>query len=442
VFLAHGVGTRVDLPLPMTLVALGAALVLVISFAVLALLWRRPRFTGGSGGRPLPAGVQQVLDAPALRIALQGLTLVIVVLVCVVGLAGQPMTEWNPAPWVFYIIFWVGLIPASLLLGPVWRVLNPLRLIHTALATVLRLDRERGVVALSEQLGYWPAAVSIAVFAWMELVPATDLGYYPGGSDPATVVVFILAYAAVHTAAALLIGRRWFERGDGFEVYSALLGAMAPIGRRSDGRLVLRNPFEGLDAIRPAPGLVGVVVVLVGSTAYDGLSRTSWWSMNVPPGTGTATLALVGTILLVNLVYLLGTWSLVGPDKQQHGGRSLATFAHSIVPIAAGYAIAHYFSLLVFDGQQAFILASDPFGSGWDLFGIATSHIDYTIVATSTIALVQIGAIVTGHLMAAVSAHERAVQLFPPRTARSVQYPLLVTMIGLTMGAVSLAFAG
>jgi hypothetical protein len=74
--------------------------------------------------------------------------------------------------------------------------------------------------------------------------------------------------------------------------------------------------------------------------------------------------------------------------------------------------------------------------------GIARSHIDYTVVAMSTIALVQIGGIVTGHLIAAVSAHERVVQLFPRSTARSVQYPLLVAMIGLSMGAVGLAFAG
>jgi hypothetical protein len=254
--------------------------------------------------------------------------------------------------------------------------------------------------------------------------------------------MFILGYTVVHTVAALLVGRRWFERGDGFEVYSALLGAMAPIGRRTDGRLVLRNPLEGLDAIRPAPGLVGVVVVLVGSTAYDGLSRTSWWVLNAPTGTIAATLALVGTILSIALIYLLGTWSLVGPDEQQDSGRSLTAFAHSIVPIAAGYAVAHYFSALLFDGQQAFILASDPLGFGWDLFGTTNSMIDYTIVTLPTIALVQIGGIVIGHLMAAVSAHERAVRLFPPRTARSVQYPLLAAMVALTMGAVSLVFAG
>jgi len=264
VLLAHGVGTRADLPVPTTLAVVGAGLALVISFAVLATWWRRPRFTRGRGGRSLPAGLQRVLDAPALRVALQGVTLAAVVLVCVVGLTGPQVTERNLAPWAFYIIFWVGMVPASLLLDPVWRVLNPLRLVHTVLAAALRLDRARGVVALPERVGYWPAVVvSIAVFAWFELV-------YPNGSDPASVAVFVLGYAAVHTVAALLLGRRWFERGDGFEVYSALLGAMAPIGRRADGRLVLRNPFEGLDAIRPAPGLVGVVVVLVGPRPTTG----------------------------------------------------------------------------------------------------------------------------------------------------------------------------
>ena len=432
---AHGVGTRADLPLPPILAVVGGALVLVITFAVLAVLWRRPKFTGGKGGRPVPAGLQRALDAPLLRMALQGATLAAVTLVCVIGLAGPQVTEHNLTPWVFYIIFWVGLVPASLLCGPVWRVLNPLRLVHTVLAAVLRLDPARGLVALPERVGYWPAAVSIIVFAWMELV-------YPRGSEPATVAVFVLGYVVVHTVAALLVGGRWFERGDGFEVYSALLGAMAPIGRRTDGRLVLRNPFEGLDAIRPAPGLVGVVVALVGSTAYDGLSHTSWWNWNIPTGTVNATLELVCTVLLIALIYLLGTWSLVGPGDQQDGPRSAATFAHSIVPIAAGYAIAHYFSALFFESQQAFILSSDPFGKGWNLFGTAGNVIDYTIIAIPTIALVQISGIVTGHLMAAVSAHDRAVQLFPPSAARSVQYPLLVAMVGLTMGAVGLVFAG
>lgn len=109
--LAHGVGTRADLPLPPMLAVVGGGLVLVISFAVLAVSWRRPRFAGGNGGQPVPATLQRVLDARALRVVLQGLTLAAMVLVCVIGLAGPQVTERNLAPWVFYIIFWVGLVP-------------------------------------------------------------------------------------------------------------------------------------------------------------------------------------------------------------------------------------------------------------------------------------------------------------------------------------------
>jgi hypothetical protein len=202
------------------------------------------------------------------------------------------------------------------------------------------------------------------------------------------------------------------------------------------------NPLEGLDAIQPTSGLACVVVTLVGSTAYDGLSHTSWWIWHVPPGTVAATLELGRHDSAGRpIIYLLGTWILVGSDQRPSGSHSPSTFAHSIVPIAACYAVAHYFSALFFEGQQALILSSDPFGRGWNLFGTANQTIDYTIIAIRTIALVQIGAIVMEHLLAAVSAHERAVQLFPPRMARSVQYPLLVAMVGLTTGAVGLVFA-
>lgn len=433
--LAHGVGSRADLPIPVSLAALGAGLAVVISFVVLALLWRAPRFRGGAAGVPLPAAVNAVIDSPAVRVLLRGITLVVAAAVILVGLFGIQNPRLNVAPWALYVTFWVGLVPASLLLGPVWRVLNPLRLVHAALAGLLRMDPARGKVTLPAAVGYWPAVASLGVFVWFELV-------YPSGAQPAHVAWFVLGYAVIHVVAAVAFGRRWFDRGDGFEVYSTLLGALAPLGRRDDGRLVARNPLEGLDSIRPAPGLIAVVVVLVGSTAYDGLSRTWWWQGSVPAGTGNATLALVGSVLLIGLVYLLGTWRLVTPGGHDGDGPGPASFAHTIVPIAAGYAIAHYFSLLVFDGQQVFILASDPFGfgGGTDLFGMAGDSVDYTVVDPTTIALVQVGAIVVGHLAAAVSAHDRAVRLLPAREALRTQYPLLAAMVGLTVGAVGLVF--
>jgi hypothetical protein len=430
--LAHGVGTRTDLPVPVWLAATGAGLAVLISFGALTLLWRKPLLSGDTAGWPIPHPVASLLDSTALRLGLRVVATLLAAAVCLIGFLGPHSIQRNLAPWAFYVTFWVGLVPASLLLGPVWRVLNPLRLVHAALARLLRLDPQRGVFALPERLGYWPAAASLAAFAYLELV-------IPERSQPDVVARFILCYAVVHTTAALAFGQRWFDHGDGFEVYSLLLGSLAPLGRRRDGRLVLRSPLDGLTTIQPAPGLVAVVITLVGSTAYDGLSRTSFWNAGIPSSVTTATVGLSCSILLIAAVYLLGTWRVATPD--QRDAPTPTTFAHTIVPIAAGYVIAHYFSLLIFDSQQTLILASDPLGRGTDLFGTAHHIIDYTLVSTTAIALVQILAIVTGHLLATVSAHDQALHTFPAAIARRTQYPLLAIMVTLTIGAVTLVFA-
>ncbi len=66
--------------------------------------------------------MQAVLDAPALGVVLRVITLALSTLVVVVGLFGPPATSRNLAPWAPYVTFWVGLLLASLLLGPVWHV--------------------------------------------------------------------------------------------------------------------------------------------------------------------------------------------------------------------------------------------------------------------------------------------------------------------------------
>jgi hypothetical protein len=428
--LAHGIGTRADLPVPIGLAAAAAGATLVISFAVLAVLWRRPRAARHGVALPAPVGV--VLDGPPVRVTLRLGTLLLAVLVVVTGLAGPADPARNLAPWVFYVIFWVGLVPASLLLGPVWRVLNPLRLLQPAVARLLRVSPERGVFALPDAVGYWPAAASLAAFGWFELV-------FPARAEPVAVAVFVLVYGGAQLGAGVLFGRRWLDRGDGFEVYSGLIGALAPLGRRADGRLALRNPLDGLAAVPLGPGLVGVVVALLGTTAYDGLSRTQWWSTFVPAGTATAGAGLVLTFVLVGVVFGVGTFTVASTGARSGAGP--AAFAPTLAPIAAGYAIAHYFSLLVFDGQQAVILASDPMGTGADLIGTAGRAIDYTVLGTTTIAVVQLGGIVVGHLVAAISAHDQAHRLFPPRLALRTQYPMLAAMVALTVGAVGLVFA-
>ena len=60
--LAHGVGGVRDLPVPSWLFFWGGAVVLVISFLALGVLWRKPQLEEKARGRPLPAGLVGILE--------------------------------------------------------------------------------------------------------------------------------------------------------------------------------------------------------------------------------------------------------------------------------------------------------------------------------------------------------------------------------------------
>jgi hypothetical protein len=429
--LAHGVGSRTDLPIPLGLALYGAGAAILLSFVVLLLFWRTPKLGGPSSGRPLPAGLQRPADSPAVRRAVQATALAIAVLVTAAALTGPPDSDRNLAPWALYVTFWVGLVPASLLLGPVWRLANPLRLVHRGLSAVLPSPPGAGRLPA---LGLWPAAVALVVFLWLELV-------YPGRAEPVTVAAFLIGYAVVQVALALWFGERWFAHGDGFEVYSTLIARLSPWARRDDGRLVLRNPLTNATAAPSEPGLAAVVVVLLGSTAFDGLSRTEFWQTG--PGAAndslSGTLGLLIMIALVAALYLLGA-RLSGRLAGQPEGVQPRRYAGTVVPIALGYTVAHYFSLLMLDGQTTWILVSNPFGlAGVDVFGTYGNVVDLTAVSSDAIALVQVGAVVAGHVLGVTLAHERA--LLSARRARaSDQLPLVVVMVLFTVCGLGLLF--
>lgn len=429
--LAHGVGTRADLPIPIVLALFGAGAAVLITFSVLLLFWRTPRLGGAGSGLVLPTGVQRIADGPALRRTVQFLALLAAVFVVVVALVGPADTPHNAAPWVLYVTFWVGLVPASLLLGPVWRVANPLRLLHRGLRVVV--PTAPGAARLPS-LGLWPAAAALAAFLWLELV-------CPGRSLPGTVGAFLIGYAIVQLALALWFGEDWFAAGDGFEVYSSLIARLSPWGRRDDGRLVFRSPLAATISTPGLPGLAAVVVVLLGSTAFDGLSRTVFWQ-NGPGARNSVIAGTVGMLAMITLVgalYLTGTW-LSGRMAAQPLVVQPGRYASTVIPIALGYTVAHYFSLFVLDGQTTWILLSNPFGRpGVDLFGTYGNVVDLSAVSATTIALVQVGAIITGHVLGVTLAHERA--LLSERRARaSDQLPLVIVMVLFTLGGLGLLF--
>ncbi|MFA7765710.1 hypothetical protein [Streptomyces sp. NRRL S-448] len=419
--LAHGIGSQHDLPISPFYAFAGAFAALFVSFLALGLLWSTSRFHGARSGLALPAALQRVADAPATRTALRGLGLAAAATVLLHLLLGPDDPAHNPAPGAVYVLLWVGLVPASLLLGPVWRLLNPLRTLHRLLSRAL--PRSGSGHPLPTRLGQWPAAAGLFGFTWLELVA-------PDPASTTTLLIAITAYATAHLLLAARFGERWFDDGDAFEAYSALFARLSPLGRRSDGRLVLRNPFHGLDATPERPGLVATVCVLLGSTAYDGFSDNPSWINAIqtsPLGRiPTATLGLLGSIALVGTLYCLcaaATRLVSGP----HPG-PLTAFAHSLVPIALGYLIAHYFSLLVVEGPRTVSMA----------LGTDNAPEPVPPLGPGGLAALQVIAVVTGHVLGVVAAHDRSVRLFPPAKAVAGQLPLLALMITYTVGGLSL----
>jgi hypothetical protein len=182
-------------------------------------------------------------------------------------------------------------------------------------------------------------------------------------------------------------------------------------------------------------GLTPFVIVMIGTVSYDGLSATQWWE-NASGSFGATMLG--STILMLALVGLIGAayfLACVAAARLGGGGarpgRVAARFAHTLVPIAFAYAFAHYFTLILFEGQQLISNISDPFGIGWDLFGTRNYKINFFMGAIP-IWYIQLGTIVIGHIAGVVLAHDRALADFKGLGAVRSQYAMLVLMVLLT----------
>nr|WP_145814662.1 hypothetical protein [Kribbella amoyensis] len=432
----HGIGGRQDLPVPFGFMLTGAGVAIALSFVILGFAWRSPKYRGAAAGRALPPVVTATVDAGWFRwiVRLSGLA--------AFGYAGVALLFGadrltNPIFGVVYILVWVGLVPVSLVFGPVWRTLNPLRTLHLLASRLLRADPGRGLFTLSSRAGLWPGAVWLFAFAWLELV----------APDRATLPVlqgWLALYVVGTLFGAVLFGDRWFAAADPFEVYATLMAKLSPWGRKN-GAIVVRRPLENLDSLRPRPGLVAVVAVLLGTTAYDGFSNsTVWigWAQNSGYSmTLLGTLALATFVLFVLITYSGATF-LAGRLSDSSRGLLPGLFAHSVVPIVLGYVIAHYFTLLVLEGQRTLILLSDPLSNGANVFGTGLLGVNTSIASHSAaIATIQVGAVVVGHLLGVVSAHDRAVASFPRARALAGQVPLLVVMVAYTVGGLLLLFS-
>ncbi|WNG92219.1 hypothetical protein [Mycobacterium sp. ITM-2016-00318] len=448
-FLAHGVGGSTDLPVPLSYALIGAVWALVFTFAVVAVAWKTPKFDPTKPGRALPQWVTRIVDSPAIRRLVAAMAMAFTGWVAVAAIWG-PQDGNNALPGVFYVLLWVGLVAASIAVGPLWRVVSPARTLYRlfGIRRNRHPDREPRL-AYPNSWGYWPAALGLFGFVWLELAS-------PAPGSLTAIKIWILVYAVVMLGGAAAFGTRWFARADPFEVYSVAASRLSPFRRNgATGRVVVGNPLDHLPSMPVRPGTLAVLAVLLGSTAFDSFSAAptfrNWVDRNaasVPLVDDTMGGALLRSVGLLFFVVVVGvtfsvaaraTGGVTREQRRQLPGR----LAHCLIPIVVGYIFAHYLSYLVERGQETVVRLADPLGRGWHPLGLDSGDVVYFLSLNPTLLwTIKVACVVIGHVLGVVAAHDQALRVLPTGHQLVGQLAMMLTMVAYTLTGLYLLFGG
>ena len=384
---AHSVGNG-SMPAPPWLLAyLGAFAVLATAVALRA-TWPRPRLAAPADGR----GVEGPWVGQVVGVGLLALVLVAAVV-------GPDNGAANIAPVAVLVVWWIGLPLAALLVGDVMRPMNP----FVGVVRLVERIRPRTQPEPAPAPSWVPAAFLFA-FAWY------FVAYHRPGS-PRALAVFLALYGAAALVLGLRWGSRWLATGEGFGALSAAVSTVAPLRRA------------------PAPaGTAALMVVWIGSTAFDAFASTPFWEDVVAGSLGWERTALstVGFVWLTAVVagLYLGALRVArrrqAADPTDDEGRIRRGLGVALVPVALAWFVGHDLTFLLFEGQNFIALLSDPIGRGWDLLGTISQTVDYGLARAAWVPWVQVLAVAAGHVGAVVVAHDTALRLLRPRAAAAV----------------------
>jgi hypothetical protein len=459
----HALGGVFTLPVPLYLYLAGAAAAVAASFVVAVVVVR-------AGGTVAHYPTRPILPETARRgsLLLRGLGMAWWFGAIAIGLV---INEVSPAPAVlFWILIWVGLPIVTVLFGNPWPSLSPFRTLFGLLERAARwagFDRLDLGLRYPAVLGRWPAVLLLFVTVWCELI-------LPDRIAPRTVALLMGSYTVVTLIGVFLFGRvGWLRNAELFEVYLGWFGRVGPIGRRvvepeacagcaeecdpdhcvdcpectavaggGEQRPEMRPWFTGLSEVTHAAWSDGGFIVLVlAAVTFDGLSETSVWAAVMKPLSSSLSglLGPTGSVLVAQTLGLLVLWlAFLGAfslatrlTRAMHDagkeprplGATVGAYAPTLLPIAGGYLIAHYLTLLVQGIAWLPGLIVDPVTS-------VAPPLDWMPI--SAVWYLSVGAIVLGHIAAVVLAHRLALREAARRPILA-GLPLVVLMIGYTV---------
>jgi hypothetical protein len=440
--LAHSFGKLYNLPVPFWMYLYGAAASLIISFLVIGyFINEKSKDINYPQVALSNIHFLSLLTNPILVKPLKLLSLFLLFFTMITGFIGVDNSYFNFNMTFFWIIFVLLLTYLTFFIGNIYAFINPWRVMIESIESFLGKNTFSGIYKYPPALLYYPALILYIVFIWIEL---------SGISRPFSLSIMLLLYTVINLIGTLSIGKKsWFEYGEFFGVFLKLVGKISFVEYKK-GQIYLRPPFVGL--VRNSAqsfSLLLFILFMLSSTAFDGFRETlHWYSfykrmlpqslVQLLGNNSSGILQFVGLIiapLIFLAIYLIFIFlaKIVTNDKKSLK-QLMLHFAFPLVPIAFVYNIAHYYTLILSQGQYMIRIISDPFGWGWDIFGTASNTINLSLIDAGITWHFQVAVILVGHIAGVYLSHIIALRVFSThKKALMSQFPMLALMVLYTL---------
>lgn len=454
---AHVSGRGLILLLPTQLFVAGGAAVVLVSFVLLALIPMK-KHSSSSGRRVKIFSIDGLSWLPWLSIASLSFTLFLVF----AGWYGSRDPLRNPMPLFIWSLWWPGMTIITLLLGNIWSAVNPWTGLYQL---IVKRTKVFPVISYPRRLAYMPAVFFFAAFAWLELI-------HPSPTDPAFLSNVVLSYLILQFIGLFLFGEAWMKHCEAFSVFFTMVSWNSPVSAEKVSNVLKTGRGDETSAAEklevyvgyPTRKLMGTnisdfshilfIILSLSTVSFDGFSRTFTWlamiGVNPLDYPGRTALLIPNTFGMLVMfaaiftIFAVATFLAKAVVFRSIGlQKIMALFIPSIVPIAMGYHVAHYFPYILADFQTVYHAFSDPFGLKWNLFGVsgppAIPSFLKDPIRLYYVYYVQVALIVLVHVIAVYVGHRIAIELSNKvEQAMVSQLPMTLLMVAYTMFGLSL----
>ena len=396
----HGIGSVGDLPIPFETVLNVSAWVIILTFVFLKISWKKSVL------------VQKEVIVEQRQPWLGKMFGVFILsLLILPGLIGNEEAKTSITPLIIWVFLWIGVPVLGLVFGDIYSKFNPLSIIPSS-------EKKPSTV--------WFAAALFLGLTWFELV------WRKPGNPTHIGIVFILLML-ITTGTRIIFGKASIEV-DPLHLLHHLYAKL----RFTVSKPIYKNMLENIANLSNFKGMEYFILLMIGTVTYDGLRGTTFWYNLFGSSTldiTFSTFAFFGINIVIIGSYRFACWFAlkVSGEKQDLNNISLL-FGHTMLPIAFAYHVTHYLSLLLYESQTILYRLNDPYGIGWNLFGINDVSINYFLTPVALWGI-QVFVTLAGHMLSVVLAHDLAIKLFGHQQSDKTQYIFLLITVGLTLQA-------